>query len=204
MMTNTHITTSNNFCLYMEGNEVRKALQANHINLAWLSEQWGITPQALSSRLNAKTFKPGYLIEITQILGKDIFGVGVKSERQPVLNVSANSTATLHADNYPVIEYVSVPYFSGCVGIYYFGRDAEPKYNVGDTIFLHQADSITLGQIYFICTKSERFIRAILPSTNEDNYRLVPLNQSYPEQEVKKKDILQAYKVFGAISREQT
>ncbi|MBF1394658.1 MAG: hypothetical protein HXN36_06875 [Prevotella histicola] len=31
----------------MEGNEVRKALQANHINLAWLSEQWGITPQAL-------------------------------------------------------------------------------------------------------------------------------------------------------------
>lgn len=188
----------------MEGNEVRKALQANHINLAWLSEQWGITPQALSSRLNAKTFKPGYLIEITQILGKDIFGVGVKSERQPVLNVSANSTATLHADNYPVIEYVSVPHFSGCVGVIYFGRDAEPKYNVGDTVFLRQADGITPGQTYFVFTKSERFIRAILPATNDDAYRLVPLNPSYPEQEIKKKDIQQAYKVFGAISREQT
>lgn len=186
----------------MEGNEVRKTLQANHINLAWLARQLDITPQALSSRLNAQIFKPSYLIEIAQILGKDIFGI--KSDQQPVLNISANSTATLNEDNYPVIEYVSVPYFSGCIGIYYFGRDAEPKYNVGDTIFLHQADSITLGQTYFVCTKSERFIRAILPSTNEDNYRLVPLNQSYPEQEVKKKDIQQAYKVFGAISREQT
>lgn len=188
----------------MEGNEVRKALQANHINLAWLSEQWGITPQALSSRLNAKTFKPGYLIEITQILGKDIFGVGAKSELQPVLNISSCSFASLNADNYPVIEYVSVPCFSGCVGIYYFGHDAEPKYNVGDTIFLQEADSITPGQIYFIFTRAERFIRTILPATNDEAYRLVPLNPSLPEQEVMKKDIIQAYKVYGAISREQT
>ena len=188
----------------MTGNEVKKTLQTNQVNLAWLARRLDITPQALSSRLNARTFKPGYLIEMTRILGKDIFGVDVQSERQPVLNVSANSTATLNADNYPVIEYVSVPHFSGCVGIYYFGRDAEPKYNVGDTVFLRQADSITPGQTYFVFTKSERFIRAILPATNDDAYRLVPLNPSYPEQEIKKKDIQQAYKVFGAISREQT
>ena len=188
----------------MEGNEVRKALQANHINLAWLSEQWGITPQALSSRLNAKTFKPGYLIEITQILGKDIFGVGARSELQPILNTSTISSFSLNIDNYTAIEYVSVPCFSGCVGIYYFGKDAAPKYNVGDIIFLREADSITLGQIYFIFTASERFIRAIFPATNDEAYRLVPLNHSYPEQEVKKKEIIQAYKVYGAISREQT
>lgn len=188
----------------MDGNEVRKALQANHINLAWLSEQWGITPQALSSRLNAKTFKPGYLIEITQILGKDIFGVGAKSELQPVLNISACSSISLNADNYPVIEYVSVPYFSGCVGIYYFGHDAEPKYNVGDTIFLQENDTITPGQIYFVFTRSARFIRTILPADTDEAYRLVPLNSSYPEQEINKKDILQVYNVVGKISREQT
>lgn len=186
----------------MTGNEVRKALQANHINLAWLARQLDITPQALSSRLNAQIFKPSYLMEITQILGKNIFGI--KSDQQPVLNISANSTASLNADNYQVIEYVSVPCFSGCVGIYYFGHDAEPKYNVGDTIFLQEADSITPGQIYFIFTRAERFIRAILPTTNDEAYRLVPLNPSYPEQEVKKKEIIQAYKVYGAISREQT
>ncbi len=188
----------------MTGNEVRKALQANHINLAWLSKLWEITPQALSSRLKAQNFKNGYIIELTQILGKDIFGVGIKSDQQAILNISANSTASLNEDNYPVIEYVSVPYFSGCIGIYYFGHDAAPKYNVGDIIFLQQADSITLGQIYFVITTSERFIRTILPATNEDYYRLVPLNTSHPEQEIKREDILQAYKVFGSISREQT
>lgn len=188
----------------MEGNEVRKALQDNHINLAWLAEEWGITPQALSSRLNAKMFKPGYLIEITQILGKDIFGVGAKSELQPVLNITANSSSRLSADNYSVVEYVSIPYFSGCVGIYYFGHDAEPKYNVGDTIFLQEANTIILGQNYFIFTKSGRFIRTILPADNDDSYRLVALNPSYPDYEIKKRGILQVYKVVGAISRELT
>lgn len=38
----------------MEGNEVRKALQANHINLAWLSEQWGITPTGLIVKAQRK------------------------------------------------------------------------------------------------------------------------------------------------------
>ena len=187
----------------MEGNEVRKALQANHINLAWLAEMLGITPQALSSRLNAKNFKPSYLIEITQILGKDIFGVGARSELQPILNTSTILSFSLNTDNYAVIEYVAVPCFSGCVGIYYFGKDAAPKYNVGDIIFLREADSITLGQIYFIFTNSERFIRAIFPGANDEVYRLVPLNPSIPELEVKKKDIMHAYKVVGAISREQ-
>lgn len=121
-----------------------------------------------------------------------------------MLNISSCSFASLNADNYTVIEYISVPYFAGCVDIYYFGHDAEPKYNVGDTIFLQEVDNITLGQIYFVFTRSERFIRAIHPATNDEAYRLVPLNPSFPEQEVKKSDILQAYKVVGTISREQT
>lgn len=188
----------------MEGNEVRKALQANHINLARLSDQWGITPQALSSRLNAKTFKPGYLIEITRILGKDIFGVETKSEKQPILNISTRSSISLNTDNYPVIEYVSIPCFSGCVGICYFGHDAEPKYNAGDTVFIRESETITLGRIYFVITTSTRFIRVILPSDNDATYKLAPLNSSYPEQDIDKNDILQVYEVIGAISREQT
>ena len=95
----------------MEGNDVRKALQDNHINLAWLAEEWGITPQALSARLNVKMFKRGYLIEITQILGKDIFGIGIKTEQQPVLNISANSTTlviTLSSSMYPCLTSLGV------------------------------------------------------------------------------------------------
>lgn len=188
----------------MDGNEVRKALQDNHINLAWLAEEWGISPQALSSRLNAKMFKPGYLIEITQILGKDIFGTGMKTELQPVLNISANSTASLNTGNYPVIEYVSVPYFSGCVGIYYFRYDAEPRYMFGDVIFLQETCNIIPGQIYLFFLGSNWLIRRVLPSDSDSAYNLVALNSFYPDYEVCKNDILQAYKIVGTISREQT
>lgn len=188
----------------MTGNEVRRTLLSNHINLAWLSEQLGITPQALSSRLNANYFKSGYLIEITQILGKDIFGSGAKTEQQPILNVSGNSIARLNADNYPVIEYVTVPVFSGCVGIYYFGNDAEPKYDVGDIIFLREVTEVILGQIYFVVTKTDRFIRIILPSTKDECYNLVSINSSFPNIEIAKKDFLQTYKIVGSITREQT
>lgn len=188
----------------MDGNEVRKALQDNHINLAWLAEEWGITPQALSSRLNVKMFKRGYLIEITQILGKDIFGIGIKIEQQPVLNISANSTASLNAGNYPVIEYVSVPYFSGCVGIHYLRYDAEPRYMFGDTIFLQEANNVMPGQIYLFFTGSDWFIRRALLTDKSGTYNLVALNSYYPDYEVKKKDILQMYKIVGTISREQT
>lgn len=45
----------------MEGLEVRRILAQNKVNLSWLSEQLGISPQALQSRLNAKNVKRGYL-----------------------------------------------------------------------------------------------------------------------------------------------
>ena len=61
----------------MEGKEVRRILTENKINLSWLSEQLGLTPQAFSSRLNARDFKKSYLLEITQLLNQDIFGIGV-------------------------------------------------------------------------------------------------------------------------------
>lgn len=188
----------------MAGNEVRLTLQANHVNLAWLAEEWGITPQALSSRLNAKIFKNGYLIEITQILGKDIFGIKNKTDKQPILNVSASANNKLNAENYPIIEYVTIPCFAGCVGVYYFSEDAKPNYKAGDIIFLQEVNNIILGQNYFIQTKSEKFIRTIFQTTDNDSYKLVPLNVSYPEQEIKKNDIKHVYRIFGKISREQT
>lgn len=59
----------------MKGSEVRQILADNKVNLAKLAAELGITPQALSSRLNADVFKRAYLIEMTQVLGRDLFGV---------------------------------------------------------------------------------------------------------------------------------
>lgn len=59
----------------MKGSEVRQILADNKVNLAKLAAELGISPQALSSRLNADVFKRAYLIEMTQVLGRDLFGV---------------------------------------------------------------------------------------------------------------------------------
>ena len=59
----------------MKGSEVRQILADNKVNLAKLAAELGISPQALCSRLNADVFKRAYLIEMTQVLGRDLFGV---------------------------------------------------------------------------------------------------------------------------------
>ena len=59
----------------MEGNEVRRILSEHKINFTWLAGKLGISGQALNSRLNAQDFKDAYLIQISEIIGKDIFGL---------------------------------------------------------------------------------------------------------------------------------
>lgn len=59
----------------MTGQQVKQILSENNVNLAKLASDLGISPQALNSRLKAETFKHAYLVEITQILKRDIFGI---------------------------------------------------------------------------------------------------------------------------------
>ena len=47
----------------ISGKEVRYLLKQNSINLSWLSEQLGISAQAMQERLKAQEFKSGYLLE---------------------------------------------------------------------------------------------------------------------------------------------
>lgn len=198
----------------MTGNDVRKTLQEHRINLAWLADQLGISPQGLNSRLNAHLFKNSYLQEIVNILQKDIFGIGAKPDMQPVLNISVrdNITSELSTANFPVIEYVSVPAFSGCIGFIYYGKDAAPKYEAGDIVFiLPESGNIANGRKYLIITNNDRFVRSVYAGGKKDHIRLSALNPStdtegariYPDTEIKASDILHAYKVVGSISREQ-
>ena len=45
----------------MSGKEARYILKQANVNLSWLAEQIGITPQSMQSRLNAATSKRGCL-----------------------------------------------------------------------------------------------------------------------------------------------
>lgn len=198
----------------MEGKEVRKTLQEHRINLTWLAEQLDISPQGLNSRLNAHLFKSSYLQEITNILQKDIFGVGAKPDMQPVLNIRVrdNITEELSTTNFPVIEHVCIPAFAGCLGFIYYGKDAEPRYEAGDIIFiLPKTEAIKPGRKYLVITNNDRFVRLACKAKKKDYIRLSAINLAtdakgariYPDTEIKTSDILHAYKVVGSISRDQ-
>lgn len=106
----------------MEGLEVRRILAQNKVNLSWLSEQLGISPQALQSRLNAKNVKRGYLLEMVNALNQDIFGVVVETDsrdsRQPIYDVriSAGYGIDIKEGEESVTEYVTIPSLKGCIG----------------------------------------------------------------------------------------
>lgn len=205
------------------GKEVRYILKKNNVNLAWLAEQLGIQPQTLHSRLNAEIFKSSYMLEINQILKKDIFGIGEVSKElhsvgtQPVLDirVSAGYGIGLYGEENKVNEYVSIPSMTGCVGITVYGDSMSPRYRNGDVVFVRpipELDDIDYGRAYIIVTQSDRLIKCIYPSKHDSTLlRLVSVNEDtnrngdriYPDREIKKESVLFLYKVVGSLHREQ-
>jgi phage repressor protein C with HTH and peptisase S24 domain len=207
----------------MSGKEARYILKQNSVNLAWLSEQLGILPQSLNSRLNAEEFKPAYMLEINQILKKDIFDLGeisseiMKTGQQPILDirVSAGYGNGLFGDESKVDEYVSIPSLQDCVGITVYGDSMTPTYRNGDVVFVRpipEIDDIDYGRAYIIITRSDRLLKSIYPSSNDaDCLRLVSANEEvnkhgdrlYPDRDIRKENVLFLYKVVGSLRRDQ-
>lgn len=205
----------------MTGEEVRKILADNHINLAWLAEQLGITPQGMQSRLNVKNFKSGYLMEITKVLGKDIFGaavgMGVETNQQPILDirVCAGDGIGLDGDENKIIEWVNIPAFRGCKGLQVYGESMYPIYKPGDLIFVRQIidkQDIDYGRPYLVITSEDRLLKNLYQSKlGNDFLRLCAANTElnqvgerlYPDRDIRGENILFLYKVVGSLRREQ-
>lgn len=104
----------------MTGSEVRKVLQENRINFAWLAKELGISPQGLNSRLLAKEFRQSYLLELNQVLGQPLFEVptAINEYRLPVyqIQISAGYGMPLDEGKESVTEYVQIPNLKGCIG----------------------------------------------------------------------------------------
>lgn len=205
----------------LSGKEVRYLLKQNSVNLSWLSEQLGISAQALQERLKAQEFKPAYLLEIINVLGKDIFGIhgddGNSLLKQPILDirVCAGNGIGLEGNENKVDEYVSIPSMQGCIGLTVYGDSMTPRYCAGDVVFVRPipvVDDIDFGATYLVITQADRLLKNIYPSaTSEDSLRLTCINEDvnrfgdrlYPDRDIKKENIIYLYKVVGSLSRSQ-
>lgn len=202
----------------MTGEEVREILKKNGIGLVELSDMLGITNQTLNSRFYAKSFKPEYLQQISDVLGKDLFGLSNTPDKgQAILDirVCAGSGIGLDGDENKVIEYVNIPSLKGCYGMTVYGESMYDKYKPGDTLFVKLITStsdIDYGRCYVIITNSDRLLKSIYPSKQGDAYlklcsynaKLNPSGErEYPDREISKEEILFLYKVVGKLEREQ-
>lgn len=213
-----------NFRNELSGKEARYILKQNRVNLAWLSEKLGITPQSLQSRLNANVFVVPYQLEINNILGQRIFDVEMNPNivetkgRIPVIDmrVSAGFGVELLDGNENIVkEYVTMDGLNGCVGVYVYGDSMLPVYRPGDIVFVRRitdAKEIDFGRAYVVITRGERVLKCIYPSKHDaDLLRLTSLNEDtnrqgdrlHPDREVDKTDILFIYKVVAMFRREQ-
>lgn len=205
----------------MEGKQIRNLLQKHRVNLTWLSEQLGISNQALNSRLNAREFKLSYMHEITTALGYDIFGLpvtdGGTNAGIPVYDtrICAGNGIDISDDQESIIEYVNIPSFGNCVGVLVYGDSMYPLYHSSDIVFVRRIESrndIDYGNTYVIITRSERFLKMLYPSTRGDDFiRMCSYNAAlkpdgerlYPDNDMPFDNIIYIYKVIGHLRRNQ-
>lgn len=208
----------------ISGKEARYILKQNNVNLSWLAEQLGITPQSVQSRLNATVFSVAYQLEINNIIGKRIFDIDMAPSitetkgRIPVIDMRVSAgfgVSLLDGHEERVNEYVTMDGLNGCVGIYVYGDSMNPYYRAGDIIFVRQIlnqEDIDYGRPYVIITQTDRVLKCIYQSSHDaERLRLTSLNEDtnrhgdrlFPDREIKKDDILFIYKVVGLFRREQ-
>lgn len=197
---------------------MREILKKNGVVLSELADKLGLSNQALSNRLSVKYFKPEYMEQINEVLGKNLFSQSDTPEKgQKVLDirVCAGMGIGLEGDENKVVEWVNIPSFRGCLGLTVYGESMYDKYKPGDTVFVRpvlSANDIDYGRCYVVITAYDRILKTIYQSKYGPDYlklcsynaKLNPSGErEYPDRDISKADILFLYKVVGKLEREQ-
>lgn len=87
------------------------------------------------------------------------------------------------------------------------GHSMEPEINHGDIIALKEIADFSFlpyGEVYaIITTNGMRTVKRIGPSSNPENYSLIPTNKSpeYGVQEIPRNYIYKVYQVLGSVKK---
>ena len=163
-------------------------------------------------------FKPEYLEQLNQILGKNLFDINETPDKgQAILDirVCAGMGIGLEGNENKVTEYVNIPSFKGCYGLTVYGESMYDKYKPGDVVFVRpviSTNDIDYGRCYVVITSSDRLLKTIYQSRRGDewlklcshNAKLTPSGErEFPDREIHISEIRFLYKVVGKLEREQ-
>lgn len=200
----------------MTGIEVRELLQKKGYILADIAEKLGISAQTLNSRLNAKNFKEEYLIEISNVIGKDLIetrsaGIQVKETRPHIpISAVAGKLCEYYAtvkesdcERYPLIA--GLPDYNFTIPV--TGNSMIPEYRSGDIVackYVEHEDFIQWGKSYIIDTTQGIVFKKVMPIDTDDNSILcVSINkEEFPSYKLKKEFIYSMAVVVGIARRE--
>lgn len=140
-----------------------------------------------------------------------------RDHMQPILDirVCAGNGIGLEGDENKITEWVSIPSFSGCMGVTVYGDSMYDKYKSGDVIFVRPIigrNDFDFGQCYVVITREDRYIKNIYESLRGDDYvTMVSYNmelnpdgrRKFPDRDIAKSEILYLYKVAGKLRRNQ-
>lgn len=194
----------------MTGVELRQRLETEKVVLADLARGLSISPQALNSKLNAKSLSVEFVNDVNRIVyskGNEKAEVSIKHS-VPYYDIDAtagNVTIFSEDGSEYVKDYISVPAFQDCeMFINVSGSSMYPKYVSGELIALKRLkdfEVIAYNEAYLIVTDEQRLLKYIRKSKKENMWTLHSEHSDYEDFDIHIKKVRFLYIVKGKITK---
>ena len=203
----------------MRGDEVKKILEENGFQLAWVAEKLEISPQNFNNWLNVQDIKTGVLEKIAAAIEKNIYFFvdtqylkNLEKEEFPEgairfydLEALAGPIDMFNPESGIKFKKIIIPGYGDCdIAFKLCGNCMVPAINSGEIILCKEwkENFIDYGQAYLIVTNANnRMVRYLQPGNDFNCFQGTCENKSYAPIEINRKSIYNLYIVKGHIER---
>ena len=203
----------------MKGEEVKKILEEDGLQLTDVAERLNISPQNFNNWLGVQDIKTGILEKIAQAIDKNIYYfidkqslIVQKRDEFPegairYYDIDASAGPIEMFDPGAGIKFkkIIIPGYGDCdFALNVWGDSMNPVLHNGEIILCKQwkESFIEFGYIYLIITNECHWmIKYIQPGIDISKISCVSENSLYQSFEIERKDILKLYVIKGHINR---